>query len=545
MPDGCWKPWKLAMIDLNPNHLATVKAILKEHVPECEIRAFGSRAVWTAKDYSDLDLAVVGTGPLGWRTLGRLKEAFEESTLPMRVDVLDWHAISERFQRVIQRNYVVVKEGIRQTPTEEWRNTTLGTVADFLSGGTPRRARSDYWDGSIPWVSAKDMKTFQLHETGDKVTATGAANGTRMVPANTVMVLVRGMTLLNNVPICVTQRPMTFNQDVKALRPKSGVSEEFLPYLILSNRDRLLGLVDLAGHGTGRLNTEEVKGLDVYLPPLPEQRAIAHVLGTLDDKIELNRRMNETLEEMARALFKSWFVDFDPVRAKLQGRDTGLPPDISDLFPNRLAPSELGEIPEGWEVKTLTHCAVLNPESWSRSNTPAAINYVDLTNVKWGAIEATHHYRWKDAPSRAKRILRSGDTIVGTVRPGNGSYHLVGTKGLTGSTGFAVLRPLHPRYREFVYLSSTSTANIERLAHLADGAAYPAVRANAVAEIEIASPKADKHILNRFSKTVAPLINKIKWNEADSRTLSAQRDALLPKLVSGEMNVGRDGRSIQ
>ena len=95
------------------------------------------------------------------------------------------------------------------------------------------------------------------------------------------------------------------------------------------------------------------------LPPLPEQRAIAHVLGTLDDKIELNRRMNETLEEMARALFKSWFVDFDPVRAKMEGRWRrgeslpGLPADLYDLFPDRLVPSELGEIPEGWEVKTL------------------------------------------------------------------------------------------------------------------------------------------------------------------------------------------------
>ena len=91
----CWSHWKNAMIDLSPNHLATVKAILAEHVPECEVRAFGSRATWTAKDYSDLDLAVVGEGTLDWETLGRLKEAFKESDLPMRVDVLDWHAITK------------------------------------------------------------------------------------------------------------------------------------------------------------------------------------------------------------------------------------------------------------------------------------------------------------------------------------------------------------------------------------------------------------------------------------------------------------------
>ena len=91
---------------------------------------------------------------------------------------------------------------------------------------------------------------------------------------------------------------------------------------------------------------------------IDEQRAIAHILGTLDDKIELNRRMNETLEAMARALFKSWFVDFDPVRAKAEGRDPGLPKPIADLFPDRFEDSELGEIPEGWEVKTFGDCCL-------------------------------------------------------------------------------------------------------------------------------------------------------------------------------------------
>ena len=103
-------------------------------------------------------------------------------------------------------------------------------------------------------------------------------------------------------------------------------------------------------HTLNAVTSFELQALRI--PPLPEQRAIAHILGTLDDKIELNRRMNETLEAMARALFKSWFVDFDPVRAKAEGRDPGLPQPLADLFPDRFEDSELGEIPEGWEVKT-------------------------------------------------------------------------------------------------------------------------------------------------------------------------------------------------
>ena len=102
------------------------------------------------------------------------------------------------------------------------------------------------------------------------------------------------------------------------------------------------------------LNKSAFGKLDILLPTPPEQRTIVHVLGTLDDKIELNQRMNETLERMAQALFKSWFVDFDPVRAKMEGRDTGLPQDIADLFPDRLVESSLRDVPEGWDIESLS-----------------------------------------------------------------------------------------------------------------------------------------------------------------------------------------------
>ena len=239
------------------------------------------------------------------------------------------------------------------------------------------------------------------------------------------------------------------------------------------------------------LRKADIGLVEISLPPLPEQRRIADILGALDDKIDLNRRMNETLEQMARTLYESWFVDFDPVHAKMNGiwrrgeSLPGLPAEMYDLFPDQLVASELGEMPDGWEVKTLGELADLNPESWSRSNSPANVEYVDLANTKWGIIETTQNFLWEDAPSRAKRVLRAGDSIVGTVRPGNGSYSLIGNDGLTGSTGFTVLRPLHPRFRELVYLVATAQENIERLAHRADGAAYPAVRPEIVAETKV------------------------------------------------------------
>ncbi|CAN5768324.1 hypothetical protein BH20ACI3_BH20ACI3_22330 [soil metagenome] len=274
-----------------------------------------------------------------------------------------------------------------------------------------------------------------------------------------------------------------------------------------------------------------------------EMRLITYILGTLDDKIELNRRMNETLEAIARALFKSWFIDFDPVRAKAEGRDTGLPKPLADLFPDSFEDSDLGEIPKGWRLETLTSVASLNPESWAKDTRPEIIEYVDLSSTKWGRIDEIMRYKQEAAPSRAQRVLRPGDTIVGTVRPGNGSYALVSDDGLTGSTGFAVLRPLRPDYGAFVYLAATSTDNIERLSHLADGAAYPAVRAEVVLATQVIKPA--EHVTETFSHVVGALLAKLAENERESLTLVVVRDTLLPKLISGELRVKQAERMIE
>ena len=262
---------------------------------------------------------------------------------------------------------------------------------------------------------------------------------------------------------------------------------------------------------------------------------IGRVLGALDDRIELSQQIAETFETMARVLFKSWFVDFDPVRAKMEGRDTGLLSEIADLFPDRLVDSELGEIPEGWKIGALRHLAVLNPEVWNSTEPPETIRYVDLKNTKWGVIGDVPCYRWQEAPSRARRVLRKGDTVVGTVRPGNGSYALIDEDGLTGSTAFAVLRPRAPLDRELVWSAATSSDNVSRLALLADGGAYPAIGGDVVAATPVVL--ADVPVRREFSAAVRPLLDEMGANRRISRRLAELRDALLPALVSGEVRL--------
>ena len=232
-----------------------------------------------------------------------------------------------------------------------------------------------------------------------------------------------------------------------------------------------------------------------------------------------------------RARFsRDWFVDFGPTHAKVEGRSPYLAAELWDLFPDSIDDEEK---PERWSFAPLTELAEVNPESWSRRYAPQEVEYVDLANTKWGRIEAKQHCLWQDAPSRARRVLRPGDTIVGMVRPGNGSFAFVGTHGLTGSTGFAVLRPRDRRYTALVYLSATAHENIERLASLADGAAYPAVRPQVVGATEVTVP--DDDVTTSFSALISPIFDRMESNNRENHALAETLDLLLPKLMSGEI----------
>ena len=336
------------------------------------------------------------------------------------------------------------------------------------------------------------------------------------------------------VPPSVTTGRLTQDTVKLVFRNRDPVAETYLYWVLRTPQYRDY----CAGHATGSavVALSRRDFLSYAVPPLTTQRRmVSAVLDTIEEKIELNRKINETLEAMARALFKSWFVDFDPVRAKAEGRDTGLPKHLADLFPDSFGDSELGEIPRGWDAATLYDLATLNPEAWSSETRPEVIEYVDLSNTKWGRIEVVTSYSKKDAPSRAQRVLRSRDTILGTVRPGNGSYAQISADGLTGSTGFAALRPSKYQYSEFLYLAATAPENIDRLAHLADGAAYPAVRPEVVAATQVVKP--DDEVMRSFSCVASPMLSKVAANEAETGTLAALRETLLPKLISGELRL--------
>jgi len=286
------------------------------------------------------------------------------------------------------------------------------------------------------------------------------------------------------------------------------------------------------------LNRNHLHQASAHVPAdVAEQRAIAHILGTFDDKIELNRKMNETLEAIVRAVFKSWFVDFDPVRAKAEGRDTGLPKHLADLFPDGFEESELGEIPRGWRVATAHELAEINARTVSAADSLDVIDYIEISEVMRGEIGNVPRYQRGTEPSRARRRLRHGDSVVSTVRPDRGAHFLClkPAETLIASTGFAVLSPRDGNWA-LLYCALTRPEVGEELGRLADGGAYPAIRPEAIASLSLAMPsRAD--LPSCFQELTAPLFGRTHQNRSEARTLAALRDTLLPKLISGELRV--------
>ena len=292
------------------------------------------------------------------------------------------------------------------------------------------------------------------------------------------------------------------------------------------------------GSANPTLNRNHVHPMPIIWPPFAEQKAIAAVLGALDDKIELNRRMNATLETMARALFKSWFVDFDSVRAKLDGRPPGLDPATAALFPEHFEHGEDGMLPTGWRHAAIDEVCAINAWTLGKNDDLKTIEYVEISEVSRGNIANIATYTRGEEPSRARRRLRHGDSVLSTVRPDRGSYFLAlnppGNR--VASTGFAVLTPTKAPW-SFIHAALTQPEVSDHLGQMADGGAYPAVRPEIIGAMKVALPDEPK-ILEAFHSTCAPLFEQAESNRTQSRTLAALRDTLLPKLLSGELKAG-------
>ena len=411
-----------------------------------------------------------------------------------------------------------------------WREVALGEIAEIVGGSTPSTKDAANFDGEVPWLTPKD-----LSGPHDRYISRGERNlsqkgldscSAKLLPEGTVLLSTRAPVGY----VAIAKNPISTNQGFRSLITREGASSEFLYYWLLHNTD------ELKKHSSGstfdELSGSSLKSIAISLPPLPEQRAIAHILGTLDDKIELNRRMNETLEAMARALFKSWFVDFEPVRAKMEGRWRegeslpGLPAEHYPLFPARLVDSQLGPIPEGWGVRSLGEVIEIHDSkriplnSRQRAGRQGPYPYYGAA----GVMDYVEDYLFE------------------------GVYVLIGEDGsVVDDGGYPIVQYVWGQFwvnNHAHVLKARSRVSLEQLylflksTHIVPyvtGAVQPKLNQANLCSVPFLLPTED--VCSAFANTAGPLFQQVRIKADESHALAEQRDGLLPGLVSGEVGV--------
>jgi len=394
------------------------------------------------------------------------------------------------------------------------RVVTLDDVADMLSGGTPRKANQSYWNGSIPWLTPKDMGQW-AGATEAKVTPAAVGNGTRLAPKGSIFIAVRGMSLHNEIRVLHPDEAMTFNQDIKAIVARKGIDPLYLYYVLLSKKPELLDAVEAAGHGTGRLPTDKLKDLIVpRFDPITEA-SLAELFGALDRRIELNQRMNETLEVMARTIFKDWFVNFGPTRAKAEGRAPYLAPEFWGLFPDAIDDEDK---PVGWESKSLDEIAdFLNGlalQKYPASDTEDSLPVIKIAELR-GGITPKSSRASRDVPE--KYVVIDGDFLFSW----SGSLLAKFWTGGEGALNQHLFKVTSDRYPAWFFSQWVHH-------HLEEFQAIAASKATTMGHIQ-------RGHLNEAMTTCPPEDVLSINNELESRTLAQTRDLLLPKLMSGEI----------
>ena len=428
---------------------------------------------------------------------------------------------------MVERNYAVLDDEANSESMDvaaEWQMCTVGELTDnFDALRIPVRQR-ERQPGPYPYYGASGIvdyvNGFLFNGQYLLIAEDGENLRTRTTP---IAFLANGKFWVNN--------------HAHIVRGNGNADTRFLMYA-------LAGL-DISGYLTGstmpKLTQGNMNRIELLTPTLPEQRAIAHVLGTLDDKIDLNRRMNETLEGMARALFKSWFVDFEPVRAKMEGRWRrgeslpGMPAELYDLFPGRLLGSEVGEVPEGWEVRGLDSIATfLNGLALQKY---PATDGSALPVIKIAQLRAGHTIGADSASSDLppQYVVHDRDVLFSW----SGSLELDIWSGGEGALNQHLFKVTSEEYPQWLYYRWVR----EHLPGFREIAAGKATTMGHIQRHHLSEALAvipDAATLKAMDRYMSPLVDRSLAFRIESCRLATQRDALLPRLVSGEVGVGVD-----
>ena len=530
-------------VDISPDHLKVVKEILRENLPDgVAVWVFGSRAGWTTGDSSDLDLAL--DGGIDHDAMLALEIAFEESSLPYTVDVIDLDRVSDSFRRIVNAQKIPLDYTHKtKNSADRWPSLQFGDCAELV-----RDTVLPAGLGDTPYIRLEHMGegALSIIGCGDASDASGIVGRFR-----------RGDILFGKLrphKIARADFDGVCSTDILVVRPTARTDADFLFYLMASKE-----FIDAATRGSdakiSRAEWDRISQYEIPVPPLDDQRAIAHILRALYGKVELNRQMSQTLLEMARALFKSWFVDFDPVRARMSGQKIHLSEDLWSPFPDSLVDSELGPIPKGWEVKRLgdvteivggstpntsmKECWEGGIHCWATPNDLSILSSPVLLDAERKVTDA-------DLRKTGSGLLPPGTLLL----PSGGPIgHLaISEMPIAIGRGLIAMPPCDSISNLFLLFWCRFFH--ENMMNHADGSTLPEIGKANLKNMPLLVPGAA--ILTAFKRLTDPWYKRIVANERESCSLIKQRDTLLPRLMSGEAKPkgcepqagGRTGRSI-
>ncbi len=533
------------LLDLRADYLQIVRDILQKHTPQYAVWAFGSRAKWTAKQYSDLDLAVITDKPLALSVSAALADDFTESDLPFKVDVVDWATTSASFREIIKRDMVVVQEGVKKQGCGMSFKAGSFQIEELIRAGLLeigdgyRAKNSELSKAGIPFARAAnindgfkfDAADFfpldSLPRAGNKVSRPGDVVFTSKGTVGRFALVGTGTQQFVYSPQLCFWRSL----DQDKLLP------EYLYYWMnsvefLNQIDYLKGQTDMADY----VSLRDQRKITATIPDTAIQRGIVDVLKPIDDRIALLRETNATLEAIAQALFKSWFVDFDPVHAKQQGIDspqggrrglygpdgptTTLPEGLDEataaLFPDSFEESALGLVPKGWRVGTLQDLLVLQ----RGFDLPAS----DRISGAYPLIAAS-------GPSGSHNIPKAKGPGVVTGRSGvlgRVFLELEDHWPLNTTLWVKEFRAATPCYA-FELLSNLDLASFNA------GSAVPTLNRNHVHSLKCLIPVPD--CVKTYEAIAIGLHKRARANQQQAQTLATLRDTLLPRLISGQLRL--------
>lgn len=420
-----------------------------------------------------------------------------------------------------------------------WKYYKIKEIGRVVTGKTPPTKESKYFGKDKLFIRIPDMGRNVRVKESEMMLSDEGFEYLRSCSLPRGAVMISCIATVGKVGI--TDQECCTNQQINSVIPDTDLAiPEWIYYYLKNNTDYL---ESLGGGGSVYTNISKSRFEEsqIEIPPLPEQRAIAHILGTLDDKIELNRKMNETLEAMARAIFKSWFIDFDPVHAKAQGRDPKLPKEISDLFPSEFQNSELGKIPKNWKVIKLQDINIFVVDN--RGKTPPIVKHnknviplvevnaiagsnrtIDLHQCKKFVNQETYNNWFR------KGHPKPGDVLISTVGS-IGQLAQVFDEQICIAQNIVALRTEGSNRYLYDLLKSIQ----QNIVSLDISSVQPSIKVPHLLSIKIISPT--HRIIEHFEKETISIVSKIRYNASQSLDLASIRDTLLPKLLSGEIRV--------